>query len=67
MTAFQVLKQCLPQEPRVWLVTGAAGFIGSNLVETLLRLDQQIIGLDNFSTGYRENLEEVQHSVTPQQ
>jgi UDP-N-acetylglucosamine 4-epimerase len=40
MTAFQVLKQRLPQEPRVWLVTGAAGFIGSNLVETLLKLDQ---------------------------
>ena len=67
MTAFQVLKQRLSQEPRVWLVTGAAGFIGSNLVETLLRLDQHIIGLDNFATGYRENLEEVQHYVTPQQ
>jgi UDP-N-acetylglucosamine 4-epimerase len=67
MTAFKVLMQRLPQEPRVWLVTGAAGFIGSNLVETLLKLDQQIIGLDNFSTGYRENLEEVQRYVTPQQ
>jgi UDP-N-acetylglucosamine 4-epimerase len=67
MTAFEVLMQRLPQEPRVWLVTGAAGFIGSNLVETLLKLDQQIIGLDNFSTGYRENLKEVQRYVTPQQ
>jgi UDP-N-acetylglucosamine 4-epimerase len=67
MTAFQVLKQRLPQEPRVWLVTGAAGFIGSNLVETLLKLNQTVIGLDNFTTGYRENLKEVQHHVTPQQ
>ena len=67
MTAFQVLKQRLSQEPRVWLVTGAAGFIGSNLVETLLRLEQHVIGLDNFATGYRENLKEIQHYVTPQQ
>lgn len=67
MTVFQVLKQRLPQEPSVWLVTGAAGFIGSNLVETLLGLDQHVIGLDNFATGYRENLKEVQHYVTTQQ
>ncbi|MDO9100758.1 MAG: NAD-dependent epimerase/dehydratase family protein [Candidatus Nitrotoga sp.] len=67
MSAFQVLKQRLPQEPRVWLVTGAAGFIGSNLVETLLKLDQHVIGLDNFTTGYRENLKEVEYCVTPQQ
>ncbi|MDP1636840.1 MAG: NAD-dependent epimerase/dehydratase family protein [Candidatus Nitrotoga sp.] len=67
MTAFQLLKQRLPQEPRVWLVTGAAGFIGSNLVETLLKLDQHVIGLDNFTTGYRENLKEVEHCVTTQQ
>ncbi|CAH1906019.1 Vi polysaccharide biosynthesis protein VipB/TviC [Candidatus Nitrotoga sp. HW29] len=67
MTAFQALKQHLPQEPCVWLVTGAAGFVGSNLVERLLRLEQHVIGLDNFSTGYRENLEEVQQYVTSQQ
>jgi len=42
---------------RTWLVTGAAGFIGSNLVETLLKLDQNVVGLDNFSTGKRENLQ----------
>ncbi|MEP6897634.1 MAG: SDR family oxidoreductase [Rhodanobacter sp.] len=46
-----------------WLVTGAAGFIGSNLVETLLRLGQQVVGLDNFSTGYQRNLDEVQQLV----
>lgn len=46
-----------------WLVTGAAGFIGSNLVETLLRLDQQVIGLDNFATGHQRNLDEVEQLV----
>jgi UDP-N-acetylglucosamine 4-epimerase len=46
-----------------WLVTGAAGFIGSNLVETLLRLGQHVIGLDNFATGYRHNLDEVRDAV----
>jgi UDP-N-acetylglucosamine 4-epimerase len=46
-----------------WLVTGAAGFIGSNLVETLLKLGQQVVGLDNFSTGYQRNLDEVQQRV----
>jgi UDP-N-acetylglucosamine 4-epimerase len=46
-----------------WLVTGAAGFIGSNLVETLLKLGQQVVGLDNFSTGYQRNLDEVEQRV----
>ncbi|MBU6247649.1 MAG: SDR family oxidoreductase [Xanthomonadaceae bacterium] len=49
-----------------WLVTGAAGFIGSNLVETLLRLDQPVIGLDNFATGYQHNLDEVRDVVGPE-
>ena len=49
-----------------WLVTGAAGFIGSNLVETLLRLGQQVVGLDNFATGHQRNLDEVQQLVGPQ-
>lgn len=46
-----------------WLVTGVAGFIGSHLVETLLRFDQEVVGLDNFATGYRHNLEEIRSSV----
>lgn len=50
-----------------WLVTGIAGFIGSNLLESLLKLDQDVVGLDNFTTGSRENLEEVQQSVTAAQ
>ncbi len=49
--------------PRRWLVTGSAGFIGSHLVETLLRLDQKVVSLDNFSTGYRHNLDEVRAAV----
>lgn len=53
--------------PRRWLVTGAAGFIGSNLVEALLRLDQQVIGLDNFATGHQRNLDELLGAVTPDQ
>jgi UDP-N-acetylglucosamine/UDP-N-acetylgalactosamine 4-epimerase len=50
-----------------WLVTGAAGFIGSNLVEALLKLDQRVTGLDNFSTGRKENLDEIKAGVSPEQ
>lgn len=57
----------LRETPRTWLITGAAGFIGSNLVETLLGLDQKVIGLDNFSTGYRHNLDLVRDAVSPGQ
>jgi UDP-N-acetylglucosamine 4-epimerase len=61
-----VLKQ-LQEYPKTWLVTGVAGFIGSNLLEKLLETDQHVIGLDNFSTGKRRNLDEVQKSVTKNQ
>ncbi len=54
----------LRSEPKTWLVTGAAGFIGSNLVEKLLLLGQTVVGLDNFSTGHAANLEDVQKAVT---
>jgi UDP-N-acetylglucosamine 4-epimerase len=53
--------------PRAWLVTGTAGFIGSHLLEKLLLLGQRVVGLDNFSTGKRANLEEVQALVSPEQ
>lgn len=53
----------LRAQPRIWLVTGAAGFIGSHLMETLLKLDQTVIGLDNFSTGKQENINMVREAV----
>lgn len=53
--------------PKTWLITGVAGFIGSNLLEALLKLQQRVIGLDNFSSGKRKNLEEVKISVSPGQ
>ncbi len=57
----------LKGNPKNWLVTGAAGFIGSNLLETLLKLDQKVVGLDNFLTGYQHNLDMVQEAVSPEQ
>lgn len=53
----------LQQAPRRWLVTGVAGFIGSHLLETLLKLGQEVRGLDNFMTGHRHNLDQVRASV----
>lgn len=67
MIAYESLKQELQAQPKTWLVTGVAGFIGSNLLETLLKLNQRVVGLDNFSTGYQRNLDEVQTLVTPEQ
>lgn len=66
-TQFDITKQELQTSPRSWLITGVAGFIGSNLLEALLKLDQTVVGLDNFSTGHRRNLKEVQGLVTPEQ
>ena len=63
MTRYQEVQQLLPQSPRRWLITGVAGFIGSNLLEALLKLDQQVVGLDNFATGYARNLEQVSEAV----
>ncbi|MCA1978316.1 MAG: Vi polysaccharide biosynthesis UDP-N-acetylglucosaminuronic acid C-4 epimerase TviC [Thiobacillus sp.] len=64
--AFDALKQQLAAAPRTWLVTGAAGFIGCNLVEALLQLDQHVVGLDNFATGHEKNLAQVQAAVGPE-
>lgn len=57
------LQSTLRAAPRTWLITGVAGFIGSNLLETLLQLDQYVLGLDNFSTGHQQNLDEVRQNV----
>ncbi len=67
MTTYVSLKQQLVHEPKTWLVTGVAGFIGSNLLEALLKLNQRVVGLDNFSTGHQHNLDEVETLVTPDQ
>ena len=67
MTAYDRLLACFPSEPKTWLITGVAGFIGSNLLETLLKLDQRVVGIDNFATGHQQNLDEVQALVTSAQ
>jgi UDP-N-acetylglucosamine 4-epimerase len=67
MTTFERAKLQLRAHPMVWLITGAAGFIGSNLAEFLLRLNQQVKGLDNFTSGKRINLEQVKDAVQRKQ
>jgi UDP-N-acetylglucosamine 4-epimerase len=67
MTTYDELQQHLKAQPAQWLITGVAGFIGSNLLETLLKLDQNVVGLDNFSTGFQHNLDEVQELVSEEQ
>nr|WP_317200247.1 NAD-dependent epimerase/dehydratase family protein [uncultured Psychrobacter sp.] len=66
-TTYETVKQQLVSEPKTWLITGVAGFIGSNLLETLLLLNQNIVGLDNFATGFQHNLDEVQSLVSTEQ
>ena len=63
MPLIEKIRKDLQSNPRTWLVTGVAGFIGSNLLEGLLNLGQRVIGLDNFSTGYRRNLEDVRKEI----
>lgn len=67
MTQYQKTQQDLVAAPKTWLITGVAGFIGSNLLETLLKLNQTVVGLDNFATGYQKNLDEVQSLVSSEQ
>ena len=62
----EILKQ-LNEQPKKWLITGVAGFIGSNLLETLLKNNQQVVGLDNFSTGHQHNLDQVKDLVSAEQ
>jgi len=63
LTVYKQLVENLPAAPKTWLITGVAGFIGSNLLQTLLDLNQTVVGLDNFSTGHQYNLQEVKASV----
>ena len=67
MTVYSDLLTLLPTKSKTWLITGVAGFIGSNLLETLLKLDQKVVGLDNFATGHRRNLDEVRGLISPEQ
>lgn len=67
MSYYEKLQVELKYAPKVWLITGVAGFIGSHLLKKLLELNQNVVGLDNFSTGNQNNLKEVQLSVTSQQ
>jgi UDP-N-acetylglucosamine/UDP-N-acetylgalactosamine 4-epimerase len=66
MSKYEQVRQELERDRRTWLVTGVAGFIGSNLLETLLSLNQRVIGLDNFATGKQHNLEHVRKAVGEQ-
>lgn len=63
MDKFEIVVDELLRNPKIWLITGVAGFIGSNLLEALLKLNQKVVGLDNFSTGFQSNLDEVQSFV----
>jgi len=64
MSKYEQIKNTLKETPKTWLITGVAGFIGSNLLETLLNLGQTVVGLDNFSTGYQKNLDMVKELVS---
>tara|TARA_R110002072_G_scaffold296553_1_gene468502 strand:+ start:1035 stop:2066 length:1032 start_codon:yes stop_codon:yes gene_type:complete len=67
VTSYEQAKQDLLLNTKTWLVTGVAGFIGSNLLETLLLLNQKVVGLDNFATGHQRNLDEVESLVSKDQ
>ena len=64
MSRYEELQKELKDNQYTWLVTGAAGFIGSNLVEKLLTLNQKVMGLDNFETGYQHNLDQAIQDAT---
>ncbi|MCY9875221.1 NAD-dependent epimerase/dehydratase family protein, partial [Vibrio natriegens] len=64
---YEQIQQELVESPKTWLVTGVAGFIGSNLLEKLLKLNQTVVGLDNFATGHQYNLDEVKSLVSEAQ
>jgi UDP-N-acetylglucosamine/UDP-N-acetylgalactosamine 4-epimerase len=63
MTKYEQLQEHLKGNQSTWLVTGAAGFIGSNLLEKLLTLNQKVVGLDNFDTGHQHNIDQAIHDA----
>jgi UDP-N-acetylglucosamine 4-epimerase len=67
MTRYEEVLEKLHAAPKRWLITGVAGFIGSTLLETLLKHDQIVKGIDNFTTGHARNLEQIQRRVRPTQ
>src|ERR1700730_11465522 len=67
MTAYEQLRCKLAESSQSWLITGVAGFIGSHLLEALLKLNQRVVGLDSFATGYKRNLDHVRTLVAPEQ
>ena len=64
MNSYIKIKKYLKKKKFNWLMTGVAGFIGSNLLEELLKLDQKVIGIDNFSTGFYNNIIDVKKNVS---
>lgn len=67
MNKYNEILEQLNETPKSWLITGVAGFIGSNLLETLLNNNQKVLGVDNFSTGHQHNLDQVKSRVSPEQ
>ncbi|MCC3861711.1 NAD-dependent epimerase/dehydratase family protein [Pseudemcibacter aquimaris] len=67
MSRYDEIKNQIKNDPKTWLITGVAGFIGSNLLEALLLMDQKVIGLDDFATGHQHNLDEVASIVSKEQ
>jgi UDP-N-acetylglucosamine 4-epimerase len=67
LNSYEHARFSLRANPKTWLVTGVAGFIGSNVLEALLKLGQHVTGLDNYATGRKSNLESVKSSVTTEQ
>jgi UDP-N-acetylglucosamine 4-epimerase len=67
MTTFEKQLEAFKTNQKTWLVTGVAGFIGSNLAEFLLKHNQKVVGLDNFSTGHQHNLDDIKENVSQTQ
>ena len=64
---FDEIVNSLKKTPKTWVITGVAGFIGSNLLESLLSMNQHVVGIDNFLTGHQKNIEDVKKIVKPDQ